>query len=264
MSTKKWNGNRVKLELAKESFLSRLEKERQENNKLKSHCSLDDQYRIDTNIKSKKRSVEELEFTKRKQKTEETIYEVNDCSFDEEAVLSSGNSSDSETLYNGKLRMFGGTDSVICDSDNDRSHSQLVAYNKISQSASAATDLLQRLEIFSDVWKDPPLNCDPSKCDETLTLKDSFMKQSPSDKAKRLLAEEKRKKSIDEKRKSFQKQKETIKLALSSVVSIIMKRLLKCRYKIQYSRFSQSLDLSPYLKLPCCKRITECKYSSCF
>lgn len=228
LSTKKWNGKRIKLELAKESFLSRLEKERQENNKSKPHCSLDNPCMINTGIKSKKRSVEELGFAQNKQKTEKTISVVNDCSFDEEAVRSSDNSSDSEILYSGKLKMFGGTRTALCDSENNRSHSEIEPGSKISQSASAATDLLQRLEIFSDVWRDPPMNYDPTKHGKTITKIHNFKEQSPMDKAKSLLAEEKRKKSVDEKRKSFQKQKETIKLALNSVVSIIMKRFFKC------------------------------------
>lgn len=227
----KWNGNRIKLELAKESFLSRLEKERQENNKTKPQCSSNDQYVIDSNVKSKKRSIENLEFTKKKQKTEEDLSEVNDCSLDESLRLSD-NSSDCETLYNGKLKMFGGTRTAICDSHSDRSHSQSGPNSKISQSANAVTNLQQRLEFFSDVWKDPSMNCDPTKHDRVITRNDYFTKKSPSDEVKRLLAEEKRKKSVDEKRKSYQKQKETIKLALSSIVSMVIRRLFKCISRI--------------------------------
>lgn len=224
----KWNGNRIKLELAKESFLSRLEKERQEKNKSKLQCSSNDAYMFGTNIKSKKRLIENLEFAKKKQKTEENLSKVNDCSLDEESLGLSDNSSDCEALYNGKLKMFGGTVNAICDSNSDRSHSQSGPDSKISQSANAATNLLQRLELFSDVWKDPSMNCDPTKHDKVITRNDYFTKKNLSDEAKRLLAEEKRKKSIDEKRKSYQKQKETIKLALSSIVSMVMRRLFKC------------------------------------
>lgn len=218
LSMEKWNGNRIKLELAKESFLSRLEKERQENYKTRPQCSSNDPYVIDANVKSKKRSIKNMEFGKKKHKTEENLSEVNDCSLDESHRLSD-NSSDCETLYNGKLKMFGGTRTVIYDSDSDRSHSQSGPNSKISQSASAATNLLQRLELFSDVWKDPSVNCDTTKHDKVIIRNDYFTKKSPSDEAKRLLAEEKRKKSVDEKRKSYQKQKETIKLALSSIDS---------------------------------------------
>jgi hypothetical protein len=183
-------------------------------------------------MKSKKRSVGEPEFAKKKHKTKKTISEVNDCSFDEEAVGSSDNSSDSEILYKGKLKKFGGTRAAVCDTDNNRSHPESEPDSKVCHSASAATDLLQRLEIFSDVWRDPPGNYDPTKHGKITTEIHNFKEQNPLDKAKSLLAEEKRKKSIDEKRKSFQKQKETIKLALRSVVSIIMKRFFKCSYRI--------------------------------
>jgi hypothetical protein len=178
---------------------------------------------IDTDINSKKRLIENLEFAKKKLKTEKNLSEVNDCSLDEESLRVSDNSSDCETLYNGKLKMFGGTKTAICDSNSDRS---------ISQSANAATNLLQRLELFSDVWKDPSMNCDPTKHDKVVTRNDYFTKKSLSDEAKRLLAEEKRKKSVDEKRKSYQKQKEAIKLALSSIVSMTMRRLFKCFSRI--------------------------------
>lgn len=228
----RWNGNRIKLELAKESFLSRLEKERQENNKSKPQCNSNDSYVIDTDINSKKRLIENLEFAKKKLKTEKNLSEVNDCSLDEESLRVSDNSSDCETLYNGKLKMFGGTKTAICDSNSDRSISQSGPDSKISQSANAATNLLQRLELFSDVWKDPSMNCDPTKHDKVVTRNDYFTKKSLSDEAKRLLAEEKRKKSVDEKRKSYQKQKEAIKLALSSIVSMTMRRLFKCFSRI--------------------------------
>jgi hypothetical protein len=235
LSTKKWNGKRIKLELAKESFLSRLERERQENSKSKLHSSLNDPYMINTSIKSKKRSVEEVGFAKKKQKT---VSVVNDYSINEEAVRSSDNSSDSEILYNGKLKMFDGTKTVLCNLDNDRSHPEIEPDIKISKSASAATDLLQRLEVFSDVWRDQPVNYDPTKHGKTVTETHIFKEQSHMDTAKSLLSEEKRKKSVDEKRKSFQKQKQTIKLALNSVVSIIMKRFSSgvCIY----NRFSES------------------------
>jgi DNA polymerase II large subunit len=228
---KEWNGNRIKLELAKVSFLSRLEKERQENNISKPQSSSNDLHMIDTNIKSKKRLLENLEFTKKKQKTEENV-SVNDYSLDEESLRLSDNCSDCETLYNGKLKMFGGTMACIFDSDSSRSHSQPSPDSKILQSANAATGLLQRLEHFSNAWKDTSVNCVPTKCDKVITTNDYFTKESHADETKKLLAEEKRKKSIEEKRKSFQKQKETIKLALSSVVSIVVRKMFMCMPRI--------------------------------
>jgi hypothetical protein len=178
---------------------------------------------IDTNAKSKKQLAEDLEFTQKKGKTNETLYELNDCCFDEEDTCSA-----SGTLYNGKLKMFCGTRAAVCDSNNDRSHSQSVSDSKISQSTRAATGMLQRLKLFSDAWEDPPMNCDLIKDDTTLTRKDNYKRQSPSNEGKRLLAEEKRKKSIDEKRRTSQKQKEAIKLSLSSVVSMIIRRPFEC------------------------------------
>jgi hypothetical protein len=217
----------MKLELAKESFLSRLEKERQENNKSKPQYSSNDPYVIDTNIKSKRKSTENLECTKKKQKAEKNLSEVNDCSLDEDSLMLSNNSSDCETLYSGKLKMLDGTMAGICGSDRGRSQSQSRPNSKISQSANATTDLLQRLELFSDVWKDTSVNRDSNKLDKMITRNDYFAKERPADKSKKLLAEEKRKKSVAEKRKSFQKQKETIRLALSSVVSMAMREM--CR-----------------------------------
>jgi hypothetical protein len=221
------NGNRIKLELAKESFLSRLEKQRQKHNKSQLLYSSDGYHVIDTNAKFRKQLVE-LEFTKKEGKTDETVYELNDCCVDEESVSSLDTCTASGTLCNGKLKMFGGTRAAVCDSDNDRSHSQSMPDSEISQSTCAGTGMLQRLKLFSDVWKDPPMNCDLIKDNRTITRKDNYKKQSPSDEGKRLLAEEKRKTSIDEKRKSSQKQKEAIKSSLSSVVSMIMRRLFKC------------------------------------
>jgi hypothetical protein len=226
LSAKKWNGNKIKLELAKESFLSRLEKERQEHNKSQPCCSSDCDCMVDTNEKFKKRSVEELVFTKKKVRTE-TVCELNDCCFDEESVRSLDSSSGSETLYNGKLNMFSGTRAAVCNSDDDRSHSQSIPDSKMSQSTCVATGMLERLNLFSDVWKDQPVNCGVIKDDRTVTRKGNYKKQSPSEEGRRLLAEEKRKKSVDEKRKSSQKQKEAIKLSLSFVVSMIMRRFLQ-------------------------------------
>ncbi|XP_021932092.1 nucleolar protein 8-like isoform X2 [Zootermopsis nevadensis] len=219
LSTKKWNDKKIKLELAKESFLSRLQKERHGNNKSESHCSLDDPYMINKSMKSKKRSVEELGCSKKKQRTKKTISVINYSSFNEEAVGLSDNTSDSEIMYNGKLKMFGGTRTAPYDSDSNFSHTEIEPDSKTSQSANAATNLLQRLEIFSDVWRDSPMNCDTTKHGKTVTKMHNCREQNPMDKTRSLLAEEKRKKSVDEKRKSFQKQKETIKLALSSVGS---------------------------------------------
>jgi hypothetical protein len=225
LSMQEWNGNRIKLEFAKESFLSRLEKERHENNKSKPQYSSSDLYMIDTNIKSKKRSIENLEFTKKKQKTEEDLSEVNDCSVDKESLRLSDNSSGCETLYKEKLKMFDGTMADIYGSDIGRNQSKSWPDNKISQPANGTTDLLQRLELFSDVWKDTSVNRDPTKHEKVFITNDYFTKESPVDEAKKLLAEEKRKKSVEEKRKSFQKQKETIRLALSSVVSMVTREM---------------------------------------
>jgi hypothetical protein len=227
LSVQEWNGNRIKLELAKESFLSRLEKEIHENNKSKPQYSSNEPHAIDTNIKSKRRSIENLEFTKKKQKTEKNLSEVNDCSLDEESLRLSDNPSDYETLYNGKLKMRDGTTAGICGSDSDRRQSQSWPNSTISQSANAATGLLQRLELFSDVWKDTSMNRDPNKHDKMITRNDYFTEEIPADKAKKLHAEEKRKKSVEEKRKTFQKQKETIRLALSSVVSMAMREMYR-------------------------------------
>jgi len=69
------------------------------------------------------------------------------------------------------------------------------------------------------------MNCDLIKDDRTITRKDNYKQQNLSDEGKRFLAEEKRKKSVDEKRKSSQKRKEAIKLSLSCLVSMIMRRL---------------------------------------
>jgi len=132
-----------------------------------------------------------------------------------------------ETLFNGKLKMFGGTRTAFCDSDNDKTNSQSVPDSKMSQSTCTATGLLQRLTLFSDVWEDPPMNCDLIKDDRKVTRKDNCKQQNPSDEGKRFLAEEKRKKSVDEKRKLSQKQKEAIKLSLSCLVSMIMRRLFE-------------------------------------
>lgn len=180
---------------------------------------------IDPSERSKKHSVEELKFTKEKFKADETVCNLNDWSFDEESFRSLDDASGSETLCNGKLVMFGGTRTALCDSDNDKTHSQSMPNSKMPQLTCAATGLLQKLTLFSDVWKDPPVNCDLIKDDRTIMRKDNYKKQNPSDEGKRLLAEEKRKKSVDEKRRLSQKQKEAIKLALKCVVSMIMRRL---------------------------------------
>lgn len=176
---------------------------------------------IDPSERSKKHSVEELKFTKKKWKADEIVCELNDWSFDEEAFRSLDVVSDSETLFNGKLKMFGGTRTAFCNSDNDKTHFQSMPDSKMSQSTCTATGLLQRLTLFSDVWEDPPMNCDMIKDDRTIKRKDNYKQQNPSDEGKRFLAEEKRKKSVDEKRKSSQKQKEAIKLSLSCLVSMI-------------------------------------------
>jgi len=225
LAARKWNGNRIKVELAKESFLSRLENERQEHDRSQPHCSSDGNHMIDPGERSKKHSIEELKFTKKKWKADETVCELNDWSFDEESYRSLDAASGSETLFNGKLKMFGGTRTAFCDCDNDKTHSQSMPDSKMSQSACTATGLLQRLTLLSDVWEDPPMNCDLIKDDGTITRKDNYKQQNPSDEGKRFLAEEKRKKSVDEKRKSSQKRKEAIKLSLSCLVSMIMRRL---------------------------------------
>jgi len=180
---------------------------------------------IDPSERSKKHSIEELNFTKKKWKADETVCELNDSSFDEESSRSLDAASGSETLFNGKLKMFGGTRTAFHDSDNDKTHSQSMPGSKMSQSACTATGLLQRLTFLSDVWEDPPMNCDLIKDDRTIRRKDNYKQQNLSDEGKRFLAEEKRKKSVDEKRKSSQKRKEAIKLSLSCLVSMIMRRL---------------------------------------
>jgi hypothetical protein len=225
LAARKWNGNRLRLEVAKESILSRLEKERQEHNRPQPHCSSDGDHMIDPSERSKEQSVEELIFMKSKRKADETVCKLNDRSFDEDSFRSLNSASGSETLYNGKLKMFGGTRTAVCDSDNDKTHSQSMPDSQMSQSTCAATGLLQRLTLFSDVWEDTPMNSDLIKDDRTIMRRENYKKQNPSDEEKRLLAEEKRKKSVDEKRKSSQKQKEAIKLSLSFVVSMIMRRL---------------------------------------
>jgi len=178
---------------------------------------------IDPSERSKKHSVEELKFAKKKWRADESVCELNNWRFDEESFRSLDAVSGSETLFNGKLKMFGGTRTAFCDSDNGKT--QLMQDSKMSQSTRTATGMLQRLTLFSEVWEDPPVNCDLIKDDRTITRKYNCKQQNPSDEGKRFLAEEKRKKSVDEKRKSSQKQKEAIKLSLSCLVSMIMRRL---------------------------------------
>jgi hypothetical protein len=178
---------------------------------------------IDPSERSKKHSIEELKFTKKKWEADDTVCELNDE--DEESFRSLDAASGSETPFNGKLKMFAGTRTVFCDSDNAKTHSQSMPDSKMSQPTCTATGLLQRLTLFSDLWEDPPMNCDLIKDDRPVTRKDNYKQQNPSNEGKKFLAEEKRKKSVDEKRKSSQKQKEAIKLSLSCLVSMIMRRL---------------------------------------
>ncbi|XP_069682247.1 probable RNA-binding protein CG14230 isoform X2 [Periplaneta americana] len=201
---KKWNGNVIKLQLAKESFLSRLEKERKGTQSERQELGRE-QNKHDNFVTRKHKEVSSKEIYK--------------SAKDEKLrVIDSDGSSGAQVVYNGKLRMFGGTGNIFSDLEE-------VNHGKMCESEGAATDLLQRLEKFSNVWKDLPEKCDliKIKTDKIEIENEKLGKLEITNKfeklEKSLLAEEKRKKSVEERRKSFQKQKQTIKLALSSTDS---------------------------------------------
>ncbi|XP_067001226.2 probable RNA-binding protein CG14230 [Anabrus simplex] len=289
VSKKSWDGYEIKVELAKESFLSRLERER-ELAKSKSSISSVNKEQLQSQISKSFREEERKDYaanicsvvktpykivassdedtdgkTERKRGnipmfrgTQSIEWDESDTgvqehspkkSFKEEkrkdyganmcidvkapykTVASSDEDTDGKTeRKRGNIPMFRGTQSIVGDESDTgvQEHSPKISCAK----PEIEREMLQKFESFSDVWRDDSTDNSPSynverkqkknvhKQTKELSDKHSApkMKQEAVDQFQRnLVAEERRLKSIAERKKSFLQQKQAVRTALMKI-----------------------------------------------
>lgn len=246
----KWGERHLKVEVAKESFLQRLQRERQSaSKKITPQQTLSTQPSVDTRP------------TLNNVKEEKKIHRVNIKS---KRDSSSSESSDSESESDmrhptSKLSMFKGISSLGLSETSPKPEEKLPKAQKVSppnkgvvqekekmfskqipasnvSHSNTSSSILKMFETFSDVWKDAD---EPAYPAESPMLRFNAHRQNvertrrqqehvhPAPKGQKSdaliesslggtsVAEEKRLKSLDERRHAFEQQKQAVKLALS-------------------------------------------------
>lgn len=222
---REWNNCKLKVEVAKESFLERLKKER---NKL-------------ANAETTEAAKLTYIFNNHASKNKKVIFDSDDD------LLDAKNSSDdlSSLSFNRNLPMFRGMPSS--EDVNEQTSGECVAEettstittNQLNFEKSAVNVSMKKFEEFSDVWKDD----DPA--DNFRYTSDSTLKgrnSAHANNVRRLdqyarndrklannskyAAEVKRKTALEEKWNSIKDQKDTIKNALKNMVSFVLSSLI--------------------------------------
>ena len=230
MRKSKWDGYTVKIEFAKESFLSKLQHERQSDkqniNEREENRNVTK--RSKSNDNAKRTLKNSVNVSSRSTRREEEDDDDDDDNDDNDDDNDDDDDDDEEEEGNKgpkwKLKKFPGTKHFSCESDTKSTTCDV----KLNSSEG----LLERLESFSKTWKDSDIAPGSNKYKKERTVitptndktKSNFRNKNvlnqTLDTHKSMLADEKRKKALDEKKKALQKQRDTIKKALTSMVSL--------------------------------------------
>ncbi|KAK7866967.1 hypothetical protein R5R35_014739 [Gryllus longicercus] len=245
LSWKQWKGQQLKVQLARESFLQRLARERLENS---------------VSAKTEKESLETQHNIHNIHKGPEpcknnavNIEKRNNQKIDEnessDSTDSSTDSSDSEIPAKGSLKMFRGTANLHkkekSSPKNPKFNADKISNNKINEEK----EILETFEMFNDVWKDEPSDTAVKKIANHYE-ENRFLKQKASlhgsfgmqgddssqmnedinqngievpvtiSQIKQAEAEERRLKALADRKKEILNKKHAIQFALASVDSL--------------------------------------------